>query len=325
MPYAIRVHEHGGPEALRWEEVPLPEPQAGEVLVEHTAVGLNFIDVYFRTGLYQPAERPFIPGVEAAGRVTAVGPGVTGLKEGDRVAYATQPPGSYTQARAMPANRLVKLPDEIDDETAAAIMLKGMTAQCLLRRVYPVKAGDTILVHAAAGGVGSLMCQWAKHLGATVIGTVGSADKAARIKALGCDYPILYNEQDFVERVKEITSGRGVDVVYDSVGRATFMKSLDCLRPMGMMVSFGQSSGALEPLEVGQLAAKGSLFLTRPTLFTYTARREDLVTTARELFEVVRERVIKVNIGQRWPLAEAGAAHQALEARATTGSTLLMP
>lgn len=322
--YAIRIHQPGGPEVMVWEEVEVGAPAAGQVLLRHTAVGLNFIDVYHRTGLY-PAPLPFTPGLEGAGIVEAVGDGVTEFKPGDRVAYANPPLGAYAEVRLMPADRLVKLPDGIDDRQAAAMMLQGMTAQYLLRRTYPVKKGDTILIHAAAGGVGLLVCQWARHLGATVIGTVGSEEKAELARAHGCDHPILYKSEDFVARVREITNGEGVPVVYDSVGKDTFLKSLDCLRPLGMMVSFGQSSGKVEPLDTGLLAAKGSLFLTRPSLMAYTAKRSDLVDSANELFEVVQKGGVKVEVNQTYPLTDAPQAHRDLEGRKTTGSTLLLP
>lgn len=321
---AIRIHQPGGPEVMVWEEVDLAAPAAGQVLLRHTAVGLNYIDVYHRTGLY-PAPLPFTPGLEGAGVVEAVGDGVTDLKIGDRVAYANPPLGAYAEVRLMPADRLVKLPDAIDDRTAAAMMLQGMTAQYLLRRTYRVQAGDTILIHAAAGGVGLLVCQWARHLGATVIGTVGSPEKAELAKAHGCDHPILYKSEDFVARVREITNGEGVPVVYDSVGKDTFLKSLDCLRPLGMMVSFGQSSGKVEPLDTGLLAAKGSLFLTRPSLMAYTAKRSDMVASAGELFDVVEKGVVKIEINQTYALKDAPQAHRDLEGRKTTGSTLLLP
>ncbi|CUW37908.1 quinone oxidoreductase, NADPH-dependent [Magnetospirillum sp. XM-1] len=322
--YAIRIHQPGGPEVMVWEEVEVAAPAAGQVLLRHTAVGLNFIDVYHRTGLY-PAPLPFTPGLEGAGIIEAVGDGVTEFKPGDRVAYANPPLGAYAEVRLMPADRLVKLPDDIDDRKAAAMMLQGMTAQYLLRRTYPVQKGDTILIHAAAGGVGLLVCQWARHLGATVIGTVGSEEKAELARTHGCDHPILYKSEDFVARVREITNGEGVPVVYDSVGKDTFLKSLDCLRPLGMMVSFGQSSGKVEPLDTGLLAAKGSLFLTRPSLMAYTAKRSDLVDSANELFEVVQKGVVKVEVNQTYPLMEAPQAHRDLEGRKTTGSTLLLP
>jgi NADPH:quinone reductase len=322
MSSAIRIHEVGGPEVLQWEEVAVGDPGSGEVRLRHGAVGLNYIDVYFRTGAY-PAELPFTPGLEACGVVQALGEGVTDLQVGDRVAYAAPPVGAYAEERLMPANKVVKVPDGVSDETAAAMMLKGMTAQYLLRRTYRVKAGDTILFHAAAGGVGLIACQWAKSLGATVIGTVGSDEKAELAAAHGCDYPIVYTRENFVERVKAITGGEGVPVVYDSVGKDTFMNSLDCLRPFGSMVIFGQSSGPVPPLELGTLAAKGSLFVTRPTLMTYTAKRDDLVATAEELFEVVQAGAVKLEINQRFALRDAADAHRALEGRRTTGSTVL--
>lgn len=322
MSSAIRIHDVGGPEVLKWEEVTVGDPGPGQVRLRHGAVGLNYIDVYFRTGAY-PAELPFTPGLEAAGVVQALGEGVSDLKVGDRVAYAAPPVGAYAEERLMPADKVVKVPEGISDELAAAMMLKGMTAQYLLRRTYRVKAGDTILFHAVAGGVGLIACQWAKHLGATVIGTVGSDEKAELAAAHGCDHPIVYTRENFVERVKAITGGEGVPVVYDSVGKDTFMNSLDCLKPLGSMVIFGQSSGPVPPLELGLLAAKGSLFVTRPTLMTYTAKREDLVTTAEDLFEVVRSGAVKLEINQRFALRDAAGAHRALEARQTTGSTIL--
>ena len=323
MTHAIRIHQTGGPEVLRWEAIEVPAPGVGEVLLRQTAVGLNYIDVYFRTGLYAAPTMPFIPGLEGAGVVEAVGPEVTSLAVGDRVAYASAPIGAYAEARLMPADRLVKIPDSISDEQAAAMMLQGMTTQYLVRRTYKIQPGDTILVHAAAGGVGLMLCQWAKHLGATVIGTVSSDEKAALARANGCDYPVIYTREDFQARVLEITNGQKVPVVYDSVGVDTFAKSLDCLAPLGMMVLFGQASGPVPPFELGTLAAKGSLFITRPTLFSYTAKREDLVTTAQELFEVVSKGVLKIAVNQTYPLAEAAQAQRDLEARKTTGSTVL--
>lgn len=325
MPHAIRVHEHGGPEVLRWEAVEVPAPGPGEVRIRHTAVGLNFIDVYYRTGLYPAPSLPFVPGAEGAGVVEETGPGVTEFKPGDRVAYAGTGLGSYAEERVIVADRLVKLPDGIDDTTAAAMMLKGMTAQYLLRRTFRVEAGNTILIHAAAGGVGKIVCQWAKHLGATVIGTVGSDEKAKQVRQLGADHVIVYSREDFVARTREITNGRGVDVVYDSVGKATFLKSLDCLRPLGMMVSFGQSSGKMDPIEVGLLAQKGCLFLTRPNLAAYTASREDLVATAQDLFDVVQSGKVRIDVGRSFALKDAAEAHRVLEARQTTGSTVLLP
>lgn len=323
MTKAIRIHQTGGPEIMRWEDVEIGSPGPGQALVRHTAIGINFIDVYHRTGLY-PVPLPSVLGMEGAGIVEAVGEGVVEVQVGDRVAYCN-PIGSYAEQRLIPAERLVTLPEGISEQQAAGMMLKGMTAQYLLRRTFPVKAGDTILVHAAAGGVGLLLCQWAKHLGATVIGTVGSPEKAELAKAHGCDHPILYATEDFTHRVKTITDGKGVAVVYDSVGAQTFLPSLDCLRPMGMMVSFGQSSGKVAPLDTGLLAAKGSLFLTRPSLFTYTASRPDLMTSAAELFDMVKRGFIAIEIGKTYALADAAQAHRDLEARKTTGSSLLRP
>jgi NADPH2:quinone reductase len=310
---------------MRWEADDPGSPQAGEALVRHEAVGLNFIDVYHRTGIYPLPELPAVPGMEGAGVVEAVGEGVREVAAGDRVAYAGMPPGAYAEVRRIPADRLVQLPDAISFQQGAAMMLQGMTARYLLRGCYDVKAGDTILIQAAAGGVGLIVCQWANHLGATVIGTVGSQEKAELAAAHGCHHPVLYNQEDFVERVREITAGKGVDVVYDSVGQATFMKSLDCLRPMGMMVSFGQASGLVPPFDPGLLSAKGSLFLTRPTLMTYTAERKALLQHAQDLFEVVQKGAVKIEVRQTYPLAEAARAHQDLEARKTSGSTVLLP
>jgi len=325
MPHAIRIHQTGGPEVMRWEEIAVPAPGPGEVHVRHHAVGLNYIDVYHRTGLYPPGELPVTLGLEGAGEVVAVGAQVAHLQPGDRVAYAGGPLGAYATERLIPAHRLVKLPAAISYEQAAAMMLQGMTAQYLLRRTYRVKAGDTILFHAAAGGVGLIACQWAKHLGATVIGTVGSEEKAELARAHGCDHPILYRQEDFVARVRELTGGTGVAAVYDSVGKDTFLKSLDCLRPLGILVSFGQSSGPVDSFNPGLLAAKGSLFLTRPSLMAYTARHEDLVESAAELFGVVQAGAVRIEINQRYPLAEAARAHADLEARKTTGSTIFTP
>jgi NADPH2:quinone reductase len=325
MAKAIRIHETGGPEVMRFEDYDPGQPAAGEALVRHEAVGLNFIDVYHRTGIYPLPALPAILGMEGAGIVAAVGKDVTEVAVGDRVAYAGMPPGAYAETRRIPAHRLVKLPDGISTKQGAAMMLQGMTARYLLRGCYPVKSGDRILIHAAAGGVGLIVCQWANHLGATVIGTVGSEEKAELARAHGCHHPILYRQEDFAERTRKITDGKGVDVVYDSVGQATFMKSLDCLRPMGIMVSFGQSSGLVPAFDPGLLSAKGSLFLTRPTLMTYTAERSALLEHARELFEVVESGAVKIEIQQSYPLSEAARAHQDLEARKTTGSTILLP
>ncbi len=325
MPQAICIHETGGPEVLRWESFDPGAPGTGEVRVRHEAVGLNFIDIYHRTGLYPLPSLPAVIGMEGAGIVEETGEKVTEFQTGDRVAYAAAPPGAYAEVRCIPSHRLVKLPDTISSEQAAAMMLQGMTARYLIRRCYDVGPGVTLLIHAAAGGVGSIVCQWAKHLGATIIGTVGTAEKAERVRALGCDHPIRYTQEDFAARVKEITGGNGVDVVYDSVGQATFASSLDCLRPMGLMVSFGQSSGSVPPLDLGVLGAKGSLFLTRPSLMTYTAKREELSAHAADLFEVVGNGTVKVEITRTYPLKEAAQAHRDLESRQTTGSIVLIP
>jgi NADPH:quinone reductase len=325
MSKAIRIHETGGPAVMRWEDFDPGAPGPGEVRLNQEAVGLNFIDVYHRTGLYPLPAIPAILGLEGAGVVESVGADVSEFKPGDRVAYAGVPPGAYAQVRCIPAHRLVSLPDSIPTRQAAGMMLRGMTARYLLYGCYPVTAGDTILIHAAAGGVGSIVSQWASHLGAEVIGTVGSAEKAEIAKKNGCAHPILYGDVDFAEQVQAITNGRGVDVVYDSVGQATFMKSLDCLRPMGTMVTFGQASGAVSPLEIGVLAAKGSLFLTRPSLMTYTAQRPDLLAHARDLFDVVEKGAVNISIGQTYRLEDAAQAHQDLEGRKTTGSTVLLP
>ncbi|MDS4019609.1 MAG: quinone oxidoreductase [Candidatus Competibacter sp.] len=325
MPKAIRIHEYGGPEVLRWEEVDVGDPGPGQLRVRHGAVGLNYIDVYHRTGLYPLPSLPWTLGMEGAGRVEAVGEGVTEFRIGDRVAYASPPVGAYAEVRLIPADRVVGLPDAIDDRTAAAMMLQGMTAHYLLRRTYRVQAGDTILLHAAAGGVGLIASQWARHLGATVIGTVGSDEKAELARAHGCHHVVVYTRENFVERVREITNGQGVAAVYDSVGQATFMGSLDCLRRLGMMVSFGNASGPVPPFEPGILAAKGSLFLTRPTLMTYTAERADLLASAADLFEVVTNGAVRIEVRQTYPLAETARAHRDLEARRTTGSTVLLP
>ena len=320
MTRAIQVHQTGGPEVLQWEEVEVGQPGPGQVRLKQDAVGLNYIDVYHRTGLY-PQPLPFIPGTEGAGIVESVGDGVKSVKAGDRVAYAG-PIGGYAEERLIDADRLVKLPDSISTEAAAAMMLQGMTAQMLLRRVHDVKAGDTMLVHAAAGGVGLILCQWAKALGATVIGTVSTDEKAELARAHGCDHPIIYTRQDFVAEVERITSGAKLPVVYDSVGRDTFLKSLDCLRARGLMVTYGNASGPPDPFAPGILAQKGSLFLTRPTLFNYIAAREELETSAAELFDVVASGKVRIEIGQRYALKDAAAAHRDLEARKTTGSTI---
>jgi NADPH:quinone reductase len=323
MPYAIRFHKPGGPEVLQWEEVEVGKPGLGEARVRHTAVGLNFADVYVRRGVY-PAPLPSGLGFEAAGVVEDVGPSVSDIKSGDRVAYGNSPLGAYSEVRVMPADRLVVLPQGISDQEAAAIMLKGMTAQYLIRQIYKVKKGDTILFHAAAGGVGLIACQWAKSLGATVIGTVGSDEKAKLAKEYGCDYPIIYTREDFVERVKELAKGEKVPVVYDGVGKDTFMKSLDCLRPTGLIVSFGQSSGPVGPVDLSIFAQKGSLFFTRPTLNTYAAKRADMLVMAQDLFAVVLSGAVKIVINRTYPLKEAAQAHHDLEARRTVGSTVFV-
>jgi NADPH2:quinone reductase len=321
MPHAIRVHATGGPEELKWEPVEIGDPGPGEVRIRQAAAGLNFIDVYHRTGLY-PQPLPFIPGVEGAGTVTAVGAGVSALKAGDRVAYAG-PIGGYAEERLLAADRVVKLPDAIEFETAAAMMLQGLTVDMLINRVRPLQSGETILVHAAAGGVGLILCQWAAALGARVIGTVSSEEKAALARAHGCHYPILYTREDFVDAALKITGGQKLPVVYDSVGADTFVRSLDLLERRGMLVSFGQSSGPVTGFAPGLLAQKGSLYLTRPTLFDYIADRDALETMAASLFDVVADGTVKIAIGARFALADAAEAHRALEGRKTTGSTVL--
>lgn len=325
MAKAIRIHAHGGPEVLRYEEVDTCKPGRGEALIRHTAVGLNFIDVYFRTGLYPaPGGLPLTPGSEAAGEVIATGEGVDWLRPGDRVAYAG-PIGAYAQERVIAADRLVKIPDGISDEEAAGMMLKGMTVEYLLRRTFPVKQGDTVLYHAAAGGVGLIFGQWARALGVTLIGTVGSAEKAELAKAHGYEHVINYREEDFAARVNDITDGKKCDVVYDSVGKDTFDRSLDCLRVRGMFVSFGQSSGPIPPFNMALLSQKGSLFATRPTLFQYIIKREELEESAGALFDVVKSGAVKIRINQRYPLADAARAQADLEGRKTTGTTVLVP
>lgn len=321
--HAIRIHENGGPEVLRWEEVTVGDPGPGEVRVRNTAIGLNFIDTYQRSGLY-PMPLPMTLGSEGAGVIEKIGAKVKGFKLGDRVAYAG-PIGAYAEAVLRPADKLVKIPAGVSDQTAAAMMLKGMTAWYLVRRTYKVKKGDTILVHAAAGGVGLILCQWGKYLGATVIGTVGSEAKAAIAKKAGCKHVIVAEREIVSKRVREITKGKGVPVVYDGVGKETFMDSLDCLAPLGVMASFGNASGAVPPVNIGILAAKGSLFLTRPTLGSYTATRADLEAAARDLFAVVKKGAVKIVINQSYPLRDAAQAHRDLEGRKTTGSTVLIP
>ncbi|HLG85595.1 MAG TPA: quinone oxidoreductase [Alphaproteobacteria bacterium] len=321
MSHAIVVHQPGGPEVLKWEQVPIDAPGQGQVKLRHTAVGLNYIDVYHRTGYY-PMKTPFTPGMEAAGVVEAVGEGVTDLQAGDRVAYAMVI-GGYAEERLVAADRLVKLPDPIDERTAAAMMLQGMTARYLVRDVFPIKGGETILVHAAAGGVGLILCQWAASLGATVIGTVSSEEKAALARTHGCHYPIIYTRDDFVTKLLEITGGKKLPVVFDSVGKDTFMKSLDCLRPRGLMVTYGQSSGAVPPLDLAILAQKGSLQVTRTGLATFIATEDRLRESAGDLFEMVGSGKIKITINQTYPLKDVAQAHRDLEARKTTGSTVL--
>ncbi len=324
MPHAIRIHAYGGPEVMRWEEVELPAPRKGEVLLRHTAIGLNFIDCYERSGLY-PGQLPLVLGREGAGVVLAVGPGVKSVQEGDRVAYAAGASGAYAEQRVLAADRLVKIPDGVSDRLAAASMLKGMTAQFLLRRTYRVKKGTVVLIHAAAGGVGLIAAQWARHLGATVFGVVGSEAKAELARQHGCHEAIVSGREDFTARVKALTRGKGVDVVYDSVGKDTFFGSLDSLKPLGLMVSYGNASGAVPPFAPLELSKRGSLFLTRPTLFHYVAKRADLERSARELFEVIGSGAVRIEIGQTYPLRDVAQAHRDLEGRRTVGSTVLLP
>jgi NADPH2:quinone reductase len=323
MPKAIRIHKQGGPEVLKWEDVEVGDPGKGQIRLRHTAVGLNFIDTYQRSGLY-PMPLPTTLGMEAAGVVEAVGRGVTGLKKGDRVAYSSQL-GSYSESRIADAEKVVKIPRGVDDQSAAAMMLKGMTAQYLIRQIYRVKAGDTILIHAAAGGVGLIVCQWAKSLGATVIGTVSTPAKAKLAAANGCDHPINVNKENFVDRVNKITKGKKLPVVFDSVGKDTFDGSLECLAPLGMMVSFGQASGPIPPVNLGVFAQKGSLFFTRPSLMNYTATRDQLETVSKDLFKAVRSGAVKIKIDQTYALKDTRKAHEDLEGRKTTGQTVLLP
>ena len=324
MTKAIRIHTNGGTEVLQWEDIDVGEPGEGQVRIHQTAIGLNYVDTYQRSGLY-PIPLPSGIGLEAAGVVEAVGEGVTNLEVGDRVAYAGGPPGAYAERRVMPAGPVVKLPDNISDQQAAGVMLQGMTAQYLIRRTYKVKAGETVLFHAAAGGVGLIACQWLKSLGVTVIGTVGTEEKAALAKAHGCTHTIVYTKENFTQRVRELTGGAGVPVVYDSVGKDTWEGSLDCLQPLGLMVSFGNASGPVPPVNIGQLAAKGSLYVTRPILATYVAKREGLEATARDLFDVIASGKVKAEVRQTYALEEAALAHRDLENRKTTGSTVLLP
>jgi NADPH2:quinone reductase len=323
MSKAIRIHATGGPDVMQWEDLPTPEPRPNEVLLRHEAIGLNYIDIYYRTGLYRTA-LPAVLGMEGAGIVCAVGSEVTDVTVGDRVAYAGGPLGAYATERVIPADRLVKVPDSIPSTVAGTMMLQGMTAQYLLRRTYKVQSGDTILVHSAAGGVGLIMCQWARHLGATVIGVVSTPEKAALAQSFGASHVIVGHDR-LEEEVKQITKGAMVPVVYDSVGRDTFAASIDCLAPLGMMVSYGNASGAVPPLDIAVLTAKGSLFLTRPSLATYTAKRADLHHAAGELFALVENGVLSINVNQSFALQDAAMAHEALEARRTTGSTVLIP
>jgi len=324
MAKAIRIHKHGGPEVLQYEDVAVGEPGPGQARIRQTAIGLNFIDTYHRSGLYQ-LQMPSGIGSEGAGIVEAVGPGVTWVKAGDRVAYAGGPPGAYAEVRLVPADRLVKVPEGISDQTAAAMMLKGLTTQYLIRSTYRVQPGQTVLFHAAAGGVGLIACQWLKALGVSVIGTVGSEEKAKLAKAHGCEHTIIYTKENFAERVSQITGGKKVPVVYDSVGKDTFMGSLDCLQPRGMLVIFGNGSGPVAAFDLNLLAAKGSLYVTRPTLVTYTAKREDLEAMAAELFDVVRSGKVKIEVNQTYALKDAAQAHRDLAGRKTTGSTVLLP
>jgi len=324
MTKAIRINRVGGPEVMELVDVELGPPGPGEAQVRHEAIGLNFIDVYFRTGLY-PQPLPGGLGMEGAGVVEAVGEGVTEVQVGDRVAYAGRPIGAYAEARNMPASQLLVLPEKIGFDTAAAMMLQGLTVQYLFHRTVPLKAGDTILFHAAAGGVGLIACQWAKVMGVTLIGTVGSEEKAALATENGAHHVINYNKENFTERVKEITGGKGVSAVYDSIGKDTFIGSLDCLQPLGTMVSFGNASGPVPPFSLGELASRGSLFITRPSLMSYMARREDLEAAAKSLFGVVASGEVKIDIRQRYALADVAQAHTELEARKTTGSSILLP
>jgi NADPH2:quinone reductase len=323
MAHAIRIHQNGGPEVMQWETVDVPAPGPGQVRLKQHAVGVNYIDTYQRSGLYK-LPLPFVPGSEGAGEVVAVGSGVTDFKVGDRGAYAGAL-GGYAQERVMPADRLVKLPDGIDYKTAAAMMLQGMTVRYLLRQTYKVGPGTTLLLHAAAGGIGLIASQWAKHLGATVIGTVSSAEKAELAKAHGCTHVINYKTEDFVKRTRELTGGQGVDVVYDGVGKDTYPGSLDCLKPLGLWVSFGNASGAITNFDILSLSTKGSLYATRPTLQTYVAKREDLLANANDLFDVVSKGIVKIEINHTYPLKDAAQAHRDLEGRKTTGSIVLLP
>jgi NADPH2:quinone reductase len=323
MVHAIRIHQQGGPEAMKWESVEVAAPGPGQVRLKQHAVGVNFVDVYQRSGLYK-MPTPFVAGSEGAGEVVAVGPGVTDFKVGDRGAYAGAM-GGYAEERVMPADRLVKLPDSIDYKTGAAMMLQGMTVRYLLRETYKVSKGTTMLLHAAAGGIGLIACQWARHLGATIIGTVSTPEKAALAKEYGCTHVINYKTEDFVKRTRELTNGQGVDVVYDAVGKDTYPGSLDCLKPLGLFVSFGNASGPITNFDILLLSSKGSLYATRPTLVTYTAKRADLIANANELFDVVSKGIVKINVNHTYPLKDAAQAHKDLESRKTTGSIVLLP
>ena len=324
MAHAIRVHEYGGPEAMKWEEVEVGAPGQGQIKIKHHAIGVNYIDTYQRSGLYKQPSMPFSMGMEASGEVTAVGAGVTEFKVGDRIAYA-QPIGSYSTERVMPADRAVKIPEGIDYKTAAAMMLQGMTVRYLIRKTYKVGPDTTLLWHAAAGGVGLIACQWAKHLGATIIATAGSDEKCKLAKAAGATHTINYKTENFVERVKELTGGKLCDVVYDSVGKDTYPMSLDCIKPLGLFVTFGNASGSIAGIDPGVLGAKGSLYVTRPSLMSYVASRADLVETANELFDVVKKGIVKIAVNHTYPLKDAAQAHRDLEARKTTGSIVLLP
>ena len=328
MPMAAVIHEKGAPDVFRWEEVEVGAPGRGEVRVRNEAVGVNYVDTYHRRGMPHPWPVPALPlvlGFEGAGVVTDIGEDVEGLSPGDRVAYAMPPHGAYSQERIYPAEKVVRVPDGIDARDVAALMLKGLTAQYLLRRTYRVEPGDVILVHAAAGGMGQILCQWGKHLGATVIGTVSTEDKAAQARAAGCDHAVVHGEGDFVATVRDVTDGEGCAVVYESIGKDTFRRSMDCLRPLGMMASYGHASGAPDPVDVIELGARGSLFLTRPAIMHYMARREDLVAGAEELFEVVQNGAVRAAVNHTYPLREAAEAHRMIEARRTTGATVLLP
>jgi NADPH2:quinone reductase len=324
MSKAIRFHQTGGPEVLKWEDVDVGEPTSDQLRIRHTAVGLNYIDTYHRSGLY-PLPLPSTIGMEAAGVVVETGKNVKDVSVGDRVAYASPPPGSYSEERLIDADKVVKIPKGVDDQTAAAMMLKGLTAQYLIRQIHKVDSDDTILIHAAAGGVGLIVCQWAKSLGATVIGTVSTQEKATLAQANGCDHAILYTKENFADRVMDITDGKKLPVVFDSIGKDTFEKSLDCLKPLGKLVSFGQASGPIPPVDLGIFAQKGSLYFTRPTLFNYAGTPETLRAMSQDLFSAVEHKAIKIHIDQTFPLSEARTAHETLEARKTTGSTILIP